>query len=51
MKKFNLAILSPSDKTTVSAVLTVWAEDIKAALKRVRQDPDMQDAHIYPVAE
>lgn len=50
MKKFDLAIVS---RTTgdVSGILSVWAENIKAALKKVRNDPDMDGVHVYPYGD
>lgn len=49
MKKFDLAIVSPNNRADVIGTLTVWAQDIKAALKRARNDPDMIGVHIYPI--
>lgn len=47
MKKYDLAIVS---RTTgdVSGILSVFADNIKAALKKARTDPDMEGVHVYP---
>lgn len=49
MKPFNIAILSPSSPKDISAVVTVHAETVQAALKRVRNDPDMEGVRCYPI--
>lgn len=48
MKNFEIAIVSAHNPKDVVGILTVWARDIKDALKRVRQDNDMQDVRCYP---
>jgi hypothetical protein len=49
MQAFNIAVMSPSSKGDVAAVLTVYAENIKKALERCKNDNDMQGARFYPV--
>lgn len=51
MKQINLAILSPFDHSDVVGILTVYATDVKGALKRVRQDPDMDGVRCHPITQ
>lgn len=48
MKAFDVAIVSAHNPKDVVGILTVWAKDIKEALKRVRQDSDMAEVRCYP---
>jgi hypothetical protein len=50
MKQINLAILSPNHNDVVG-ILTVYANDVKDALKRVRQDPDMDGVRCHPISQ
>lgn len=47
MKKYDLAIVSRATGD-VSGILSIWAVNIKEALKRARNDPDMLGVHVYP---
>lgn len=51
MKKFDFAILSIHDARDVVAVMTVYANGLDKAKKRLREDPDMQGARFYPIKE
>lgn len=48
MELHNIAVISPTSSKDVVAIVSVWAKDIKDALKRVKNDNDMQGARFYP---
>jgi dihydroorotase len=48
MQAFNIAVMSPSSSKDVVAILTVYAESVKKALERCKNDNDMQGARFYP---
>lgn len=48
MKLHLLALVSPTNPKDVIGTLQVWATDIRAALKKVRTDPDMENVRCYP---
>lgn len=48
MKAHDIAIVSAHNPKGVVGILTVWAKDVKAALKRVREDHDMSEVRCYP---
>lgn len=51
MKKFDFAILSIHDARDVVAVMTVYADNLDKAKKRLREDTDMHGARFYPIKE
>jgi hypothetical protein len=48
MEMYNIAVISPSSPKDIVAVVSVWAKDVKDALKRCKNDNDMQGARFYP---
>lgn len=48
MKLHRIALLSATDAGSVIGTIEVWAVNIKAALKRVRTDPDMAGVRAMP---
>lgn len=48
MKPHHIAIVSPSSPSDIIATLTVFAKDMREALKRVRTDPDMAGTRCHP---
>lgn len=51
MNAFNLAIVSPSSPKDIVGILTVYAEDVKGALKKVKADPDMEGVRVHPIGD
>ena len=51
MKKFDFAILSIHDARDVVAVMSVHADNLDKAKKRMREDPDMNGARFYPIKD
>jgi hypothetical protein len=49
MQAFNIAVMSPTSPKDVAGILTVYAENIKKALERCKNDNDMQGARFYPL--
>lgn len=49
MNRFNIAIVSPSSPKDIAGILTVYADDKKAAMKKVKDDPAMEGVRIYPI--
>lgn len=49
MNAINLAVVSPSDPKTITAILTVYANDKREALDKVKKDPDMTGVRVYPI--
>ncbi len=50
MEKFNFAIVGHNHKDVV-ATLTVHAESMDDAKKKIRQDPDMHGVRFYPTKD
>ncbi len=51
MQSFNLAIVSPSSPKDVAGTITVYANDVKDAIKRVKNDPEMAGVRIFPLVK
>lgn len=49
MQAFEIAVMSPSSPKDIAGILTVYAESIKKALERCKNDNDMQGARFYPL--
>jgi len=43
-----IALVSANNSKDVIGTVEVWAKDMKAALKRIRQDPDMEGVRCFP---
>ena len=49
MSLHKIAIVSPTDHTSIVAILEVYGKDKKDALNKVKKNPDMEGVRCWPV--
>ena len=51
MNLHKIAIVSPTDHTSIVAILEVYGKDKKDALNKVKKNPDMEGVRCWPIDE